>query len=132
LVAAQPEKVALLLESLDLPTAVDVATVGDGSLRDKGLTARAIPSLVDALIDVAPLDEALEEPLNGPSVNRVGRADEAGVLNPQTLPEAVVVLDDPVGQLLGGDAPLRAARSAFWPCSSVPVRKKTSYPRSRL
>jgi hypothetical protein len=65
---------------------------------------------VDGDIEVARGLDAADDLLDAPAVPLLGGADEVVVGEAQPAAQAAV-------------PSLRAARSMFWPCSSVPVRK---------
>jgi hypothetical protein len=70
------------------------------------LVGDAVPALVFALVDVALVDEHLEELLDALLVEVHGRPDEEVVRDVEGPPQVLGAADDRVGQGLGGQTPL--------------------------
>ena len=112
-----------------------LAAVGDDQLLLAiiSLVADRVPTLVAAEIDVAALRHRLPDRLAGLVMGGLGGADEA-IEGDIKFP---VHLLESRGHFLGELRPAatprsRAAWAIFRPCSSVPVRKKTSRPAQPL
>ena len=130
----EPEEPVLLLlaRQLDL---VDRAAV---ALEDLVLdlevgAARAVPALVEALVDVAVVVDALEDLLDAracaaASVVRMKKSLETFSCGISALKRSALRS----ASSCGSSPWARAASATGSPCSSVPVRKNTSSPRWRM
>ena len=131
-VGGEPEEPVLLLQPLHR-RAVDRAqpSLEQLVLAVEALARRAVPAAVAAAVDVAGLVDALEDALHLRLVLGVGGADEEVVVASSTPPRARK-RSDSTSACSRGVRPSRSAeRTTLPPCSSVPVRKKTSSPRWR-
>ncbi len=139
LVGREPEEIDLLRdERAGLLAAVRAGLAPFGPEGDvvgeEVLVGDAVPALVRRPCRCRPCPGASGRAFWTPcSWTGVGRPDEAVVRDVEGLPEVLRT-----GRRSGRRSSLgvrprsAAAFSIFWPCSSVPVRKKTSRPRSRL
>ena len=138
----EPLEVALERRELEEPVLLLLAGQGDlvdraGVVRaDLGLglevrAAGAVPALVDALVDVAVVVDALDDLLHPLHVALVGGPDEEVVGRVDLGRHLLEAWREPVAELAGRDPSASACCATGSPCSSVPVRKKTSSPRWR-
>ena len=130
---AQAEEVVLLLEVLDR-SAVDRAQGRRRAVRPRRSTARRARSRGRGRCPCrcSRSRGCGQELLDGPVVAGLGGADEV-VVGDVELGPGRRRTGGPAGRSTpaGSSACSSAARATFWPCSSVPVRKKTSSPISR-
>ena len=108
-----------------------VGADGAGRAFDEHLFADAVLAGVGAEVDGAAVVRGLRRVSGRRACGGVGGADVVVVGDAHALPEVAEGGGDLVGELLGGMPAAAAERSIFWPCSSVPVRKKVSSPRRR-
>ena len=130
-VARQLEEVVLLDDVLDdgpVDRAVAVDELVLGVVR---LARHAVEAFVRAELDVAAVVDRLQELLHRGVVARLGRADEVVVGDVEAVPGVAEVARVSSTSSFGVTPCASAARWIFRPCSSVPVRKKTSSPQSR-
>ena len=129
----QPEEpvVLVLARQRDLVDRAGVA-LGDLALGLEVRAARAVPALVHALVGVAVVLHARQDLLDLRDVARVARADEEVVASRRAAARAPGSARSCGRRARRGVTPSRSAASFTGsPCSSVPVRKKTSCPRWR-
>ena len=132
LVARQLEEVVLLGDVLDRPAVDRAVAVDELVLGVVRLARDAVEAFVGAELDVARVVDRLQELLHRLVVARLGRADEVVVGDVERVPRVAEAPRGLVDELPAGVMPrASAARCTFRPCSSVPVRKKTSSPNRR-
>ena len=108
LVGREPEEVGLLGHERRLLAAVGAGLAGLGIerhvLREKVLVGDAVPALVLALVDVAFVEQDLEELLNALLVEVHGRPDEEIIGDVEGPPQVLGPSDDRIGQGFGRQA----------------------------
>ncbi len=104
-VLAHAEEPVLLLDPDDRLPGLGTHPVHQILLRPEALGGRAVPALVEVLVEVALILEALERRLHGLRVPRLRRADEVVVGDRQALPQLLEALDELVGVRLGREPP---------------------------
>ena len=129
----EPEEPVLLLLALELDQ-VDRALVALDQLgvRLEVGAARAVVALVGPLVDVAGVIDALQHLLDLRAVPRIGGADEEVVRRVDERRHGLNRSAFLSASSRGLMPSFSAASATGSPCSSVPVRKKTSSPRWRM
>ena len=97
----------------------------------EGLAAVAVVALVDALVDVARVEDGLDELLAAGVMARFARLDEFVVRDVERAPDFLELAGHVVDVLLGLDAQLAARWGTLIVFSSLPIRKWTSSPSMR-
>ena len=125
------EEVVLFGDGLGRAAAIGARIAGLGVV-DVQFVEDAVLAGVGALVDIAVLQASIEQILNHFGMLRAGGALEEVDIQVERLPLLAELVRNEVRELCGDLPAAAAARSIFWPCSSVPVVRYASKPSMRL
>ena len=130
LVVGEAEEVVFLGDGLGGAAAVGAGRA-DGDI-DEGLVGDAVLAGVGAEVDGAAGFERAPEMLHAALVAGFGGADvKSSLVMPMRFQRFWKLAETSSANCCGGIPAAAAERCTFWPCSSVPVRKKVSSPSRR-
>ena len=105
-VFAHLKEIRLFLRLGHRAAAVRTFAVLQLALRPEGLTGRAVPALIGALIDIALVIKFFENLLNLALMHRIRRADKSVIAGVHQVPDAVNLTRRLIDKLLRGDSSL--------------------------